>query len=215
MPFPKRGATLTGTLSASLLAITLITGCSDPSSDAEDKAAQPSSAPPSAEVPADPGKQEGGSSTGQTRGGDGSQITLNALTEEDMRDSSLPGELGCSFTTADGEVLLIAMGNVASSDAAQGVVKVAGYVERVSAPGGFDGMTASPTFNGKGKTVHIKVTGEPTEGGESPPRPATLTYDRTGEPTEGGESPPRPATLTYDRADGAQRDWQGEWRCGP
>jgi len=111
-----------------------------------------------------------------------------------MREASLSGELGCSFTKADGEVLLIAMGNVASSDAAQGVVKVAGYVERVSAPRGFDGITASPTFSGKGKTVHIEVTGEPTEG---------------------GESPPRPATLTYDRADGAQRDWQGEWRCGP
>ncbi|SMO51904.1 hypothetical protein SAMN06272769_1044 [Alcanivorax sp. DSM 26295] len=194
MAFPKRGTTRTGTLSAGLLAIALITGCSDPSSDAEDKAAQPSSAQPSNEAPTDSAEQEDDSSSGQTRGGDGSEITLNALTEEDMRDTSLPGELGCSFTTEDGEVLLIAMGNVASSDAAQGVVKVAGYVERVSAPGGFDGMTGSPTFSGKGKTVHIEVTGEPTEG---------------------GESPPRPATLTYDRADGAQRDWQGEWRCGP
>ncbi|HAI35013.1 MAG TPA: hypothetical protein DEQ58_11510 [Alcanivorax sp.] len=194
MAFPKRGTTRTGTLSAGLLAIALITGCSDPSSDAEDKAAQPSSAQPSNEAPTDSAEQEDDSSSGQTRGGDGSEITLNALSEEDMRGASLPGELGCSFTTDDGEVLLIAMGNVASSDAAQGVVKVAGYVERVSAPGGFDGMTASPTFSGKGKTVHIEVTGEPTEG---------------------GESPPRPATLTYDRADGAQRDWQGEWRCGP
>ena len=192
MAFPKRGATLTGTLSASLLAISLIAGCSDPSSDAEEKAS--SSTPPSAEAPTDSDKQEDAASSGQTRGGDGSEITLNALTEEDMREADLPGELGCSFTTEDGEVLLIAMGNVASSDAAKGVVKVAGYVERVSAPGGFDGMTASPTFSGKGKTVHIEVTGEPAEG---------------------GESPPRPAMLTYDRADGAQRDWQGEWRCGP
>ena len=194
MPFPKRGATLTDTLSASLLAITLITGCSDPSSDAEAPEAQPPSTSPSAEAPNDSGEQESATASGQTRGGDGSEITLNALTEEDMREADLPGELGCSFTTADGKVLLIAMGNVASSDAAQGVVKVAGYVERVSAPGGFDGMTAAPTFSGKGKTVHIEVTGEPTEG---------------------GESPPRPATLTYDRADGAQRDWRGEWRCGP
>ena len=119
---------------------------------------------------------------------------MNALTEGDISGAGLSGELGCQFTTAGGEVLLLAKGNVDSSDAAQGVVKVAGYVERVSAPGGFDGMTDSPTFNGKGKTVRIEVTGEPTEG---------------------GESPPRPATLTYDRADGAQRDWQGEWRCGP
>lgn len=194
MSFSQRGATLTGTLSAGLLAITLITGCSDPSSDAEEKAAQPSSIPPSAEAPNDSGKQEGAVSSGQTRGGDGSEIKLDALTEEDMDEANLAGELGCSFTTDDGEVLLIAMGNVASSDAAQGVVKVAGYVERVSAPGGFDGITESPTFSGKGKTVHIEVTGAPTEG---------------------GESPPRPATLMYDRADGAQRDWQGEWRCGP
>ena len=174
MRFPKRGATLTGTLSVSLLAISLIAGCSGPSSDAEDKATQPSSP----EALTDSAKQEGAASSGQTRGGDGSEITLNALTEEDMGEADLPGELGCSFSTEDREVLLIAMGNVASSDAAQGVVKVAGYVERVSTPGGFDGMTASPTFSGKGKKVHIEVTGEPTEGGESPPRPATLTYDR-------------------------------------
>ncbi|HCS29044.1 MAG TPA: hypothetical protein DIW43_16425 [Spongiibacteraceae bacterium] len=194
MLFPLRGAMLTGTLSASLLAITLIAGCSESSSEAEETAAQPSPALPSAEASDDSRKQKDSVSSGHTRGGDGSEITLNALTEEDMGEASLAGELGCSFTTADGDVLLIAMGNVASSDAAQGVVKVAGYVERVSAPGGFDGMTASPTFSGKGKTVHIEVNGEPTEG---------------------GESPPRPATLTYDRADGAQRDWQGEWRCGP
>ena len=105
MAFPKRGATLTGTLSASLLAISLIAGCSDPSSDAGDKAA--SSTQPSAEAPDDSGKQEGAASSGQTRGGDGPEITLNALTEGDMGEASLAGELGCSFTTADGEVLLI------------------------------------------------------------------------------------------------------------
>lgn len=190
MLFPKRGANFITTLLASLLAITMITGCSNPSSDAEEEAAQPSTPPTSAEATNDSDKQE----SVKTQGGDGSEITLNALTEEDMNEASLPGELGCQFNTDKGEVLLIAMGNVGSSDAAQGVVKVAGYVERVSAPGGFNGIAESPTFNGKGKTVHIEVTGEPTEG---------------------GESPPRPATLTYDRADGAQRDWRGEWRCGP
>jgi len=194
MPFTKRGANLDVTLLAGLLAITLITGCSNPSLDAEEGAAQSSSTSPSAEAPNDSDKQESAAPSGQTQGGDGSEITLNALAEEDMSEARLPGELGCQFTTDDEEVLLIAMGNVGSSDAAQGVVKVAGYVERVSAPGGFNGITESPTFSGKGKTVHIEVTGEPTEG---------------------GESPPRPATLTYDRADGAQRDWQGEWRCGP
>lgn len=198
MPFFQRSAMLTGTLSASLLAITLITGCSDTSSDAEEKASQPSSTLPSTDekpasesspdVPDESGKQADAAS------GDGSEITLSTLTEEDIREANLPGELGCQFTTDDEQSLLIAMGNVGSSDAAQGVVKVADYVERVSAPGGFDGIMESPTFSGKGKTIHIEVTGEPTDG---------------------GESPPRPATLTYDRADGAQRDWQGEWLCGP
>ena len=72
MPFPKRGATLTDTLSASLLAITLITGCSDPSSDAEAPEAQPPSTSPSAEAPNDSGEQESATASGQTsRGHDG------------------------------------------------------------------------------------------------------------------------------------------------
>ena len=62
MAFPKRGATLTGTLSASLLAISLIAGCSDPPSDVEEKEA--ASSPPSAEAPVDSGKQEGAASPG-------------------------------------------------------------------------------------------------------------------------------------------------------
>ncbi|MEO1901135.1 MAG: hypothetical protein ABGX87_05250 [Alcanivorax sp.] len=165
-------------------------GCSDSASEAGSEPA-PESSP---KAPADTTIQEPAAPSGETTGGDGSAITLNVLAAEDMRQADLPGELGCQFTTEDGEVLLIAMGNVASSEPARGVVKVAGYVEPVSAPGGFDGITDSPTFNGKGKTVRIQVTGEPTEG---------------------GESPPRPATLTYDRADGAQRAWPGEWRCGP
>lgn len=203
MPFSLRTAALPGALSAAALAITLIAGCSEPSSEGGSEPAKPSSTQPSSEegatsqsapeAPADAATPEQAAAS-ETTGGDGSAITLNALTEQDMRQAELPGELGCQFTTEGGQVLLIAMGNVASSEPARGVVKVAGYVEPVSAPGGFDGITDSPTFNGKGKTVQVQVTGEPTEG---------------------GESPPRPATLTYDRADGAQRTWPGQWRCGP
>lgn len=188
--FPWRAARLSSALAACALALTLMAGCSDSSSEAGSEPA-PESSP---KAPADTATQEPAAPSGETTGGDGSAITLNALTAEDMRQADLPGELGCQFTTEDGQVLLIAMGNVASSEPARGVVKVAAHVEPVSAPGGFDGLTDSPTFNGKGKTVRIQVTGEPTEG---------------------GESPPRPATLTYGRADGAQRAWPGEWRCGP
>ncbi|WP_101674769.1 hypothetical protein [Alloalcanivorax mobilis] len=187
-----------GTLTATLLTLVLLAGCSDSSSPSDDTTSrEPSPTAPADQMPAGgqvSDRKDAAEPVSPTRGGDGSEITLNALTEGDIGEAGLSGELGCQFTTAGGEVLLLAKGNVDSSDAAQGVVKVAGYVERVAAPGGFDGMTDSPTFNGKGKTVRIEVTGEPTEG---------------------GESPPRPASLTYDRADGAQRDWQGEWRCGP
>ncbi|MDZ4376309.1 MAG: hypothetical protein U1C74_33415, partial [Phenylobacterium sp.] len=90
--------------------------------------------------------------------------------------------------------LLVAMGDVASPEAAQGVVKVGRYVERVATPGGFDAMLKGATFSGAGKVVRIDLTG-PASGG--------------------GESPPRPATLTYDRADGARLTLVGLWSCGP
>ena len=129
-----------------------------------------------------------------TVGGDGSEIQLDALTPGDVSGADLAGELACGFTGGDGAPLLQAMGIVASREAAQGVVKVSGYVERVNAPGGFDGMTGDPVFTGKGKTLRIV---------------------QTGAAIGGGESPPRPATLTYQRADGASRTFDGVWQCGP
>ncbi|WP_342596149.1 hypothetical protein AAGT95_08180 [Salinicola lusitanus] len=184
-----------GVVAASLLTLTLA-GCSDSSSDADDAAGGQASSTPQAttQEPAQATAERPSDAGGATQGGDGSQITLDALTASDIDEANLSGELGCQFSTERASPLLVAMGNVDSSSAAQGVVKVAGYVERVSAPGGFDGMTDNPTFEGKGKTLSIEVTGEPSEG---------------------GESPARPATLTYDRADGAQRTLEGEWQCGP
>lgn len=129
-----------------------------------------------------------------TIGGDGSQIQLEALTADDVSGADLAGELACGFTSGDGAPLLQAMGIVASREATQGVVKVSGYVERVNAPGGFDGMTKDPVFTGKGKTLRIV---------------------QTGAAIGGGESPARPATLTYQRADGASRTFAGVWQCGP
>ncbi|RYD65725.1 MAG: hypothetical protein EOP58_06905 [Sphingomonadales bacterium] len=129
-----------------------------------------------------------------TIGGDGSQIELEALSDADLSSETFEGELGCSFSLPGASPLLVAKGNVASKDSAQGVVKVAGYVERVAAPGGYDGMAKGVTFSGKGKTVRIAMTGAAQSG---------------------GESPLRPATLTYQRADGAERTFTGQWGCGP
>lgn len=138
-------------------------------------------------VPAQPG--------GTTIGGDGSAIELGLLTAEDIDGAALEGELACSFSaTADEPPLLFASGNVASGDPSRGVVKVAGYVELVAAAGGFDAMLRGTRFSGAGKVILVELTG-----------PAT----------GGGESPPNPATLTYQRADGAERMFAGQWQCGP
>jgi hypothetical protein len=131
---------------------------------------------------------------GPTVGGDGSQIQLSGLTRADFQANDLDGELRCGFQAAATDPLLVAYGFVGSKDAAQGLVKVGTYVERIAAPGGFDGLVNGATFTGAGKTIKIAITG-----------PAT----------GGGESPAYPATLTYDRADGAKRVYAGTWTCGP
>ena len=136
----------------------------------------------------------GSSWAGETAGGDGSPIELQPLTGRDIEGADLSGELACSFSTDAARPLLYATGIVASEEPAQGVVKVSGYVELIGAPGGFEGVTDDPSFTGQGKTISITTTG-----------------DAVGE----GESPARPATLTYQRADGASRTFNGFWQCGP
>lgn len=134
------------------------------------------------------------SAASNTVGGDGSGITLAPLDAADIESAALSGELACSFAMPAEGTLLLARGDVASDEPSRGVVKVGDYVEAVAAPGGFDAMLRGVRFSGKGKTVIIALTG-----------PAT----------GGGESPPSPATLTYDRADGARRVFAGQWQCGP
>lgn len=173
-------------LSAAILALA---ACSQ--QKAEDQAAAPPAPAPAttetaAAAPTAP-------AAGATVGGDGSEIRLSDLTEADLEANPLSGELACGFA-ADGATLLTAKGVVASKDPAFGLVKVGDYVERVAAPGGFDGMLKGAKFSGAGKTVIVAVTGPPERG---------------------GESPPTPATLTYQRADGAERVYAGTWTCGP
>ncbi|HDZ46747.1 hypothetical protein LCGC14_0121520 [marine sediment metagenome] len=117
---------------------------------------------------------------------------LSALSEDDMRNASLQGELGCSFTTNSESVLLVAMGVVASSDPAEGLVKVDNELRQVSAPGGFDGMWRGATFEGDGHSIQITVTGEAEGSGESPPYPADITLEGTD-----------------------QSAISGRWTCGP
>lgn len=130
-----------------------------------------------------------------TVGGDGSQIQLSPLLRADFEANNLDGELSCSFNSGgETDPLLYAVGFSGIKEPGHGLVKVGAYVERIVAPGGYDAMVNGTTFNGQGKTIKIAITGKQIGG---------------------GESPPYPATLTYDRADGAKRVIEGTWTCGP
>jgi hypothetical protein len=189
---PVRGARYASVALAPLFAALALAACSDPAGEAQPPEA-PAQATPAAPETAPPTSPPSGAN-GETVGGDGSDIVLNGLTSDEIASAGLSGELACAFVGEGDQVLLHAKGVVASSDPAQGVVKVGDYVERVGAPGGFDGMLRGASFAGQGKTVVIEVTGAPIGS---------------------GESPPNPATLTYQRADGASRVFSGLWNCGP
>ncbi|WP_337245930.1 hypothetical protein [Luteimonas sp. gir] len=179
-------ATVLGLMSGMLLA-----ACA-PTDDAPTAAQPEAPTPAPAQAPATDAAAP--SAAGGTEGGDGSQIELGTLSERDIADAALAGELACSFAQDGQAPLLFAKGVVGAAEPAQGVVKVGDVVEMVRAPGGFDGMLKNPTFTGRGTTIHIV---------------------ETGTAPSGGESPPRPATLTYQRGDGASRSFEGMWQCGP
>lgn len=200
-PDPNR-LRLLGTVATALVALAACSQPGDaggnvagasPESTVTENAAVP---PPVETAPAQPTPTPSASAPAEseTVGGDGSQIRLSPLAEKDITGAELAGELACSFGQGRDKTLLLAKGDVASKERAWGVIKVGDYVERVSAPGGFDGMLKGGTFAGKGTTLRLALTG-PAAGG--------------------GESPPRPATLTYLRADGASRVFPGTWTCGP
>jgi hypothetical protein len=186
----SRQHTLAWVLAATALALS---ACSDQKTQDQAAATPPPAVGTETRTPAATPQPAPAPVAGQTVGGDGSEIQLSEVTFADMRANPTEGELGCSFE-AGGVSLLRAQGFVASKDAAQGLVKVTGYIERIAAPGGFDGLVNGATFTGQGKTIVIKITGKATGG---------------------GESPPNPATLTYQRADGASKVVTGTWTCGP
>lgn len=173
-------------------AVLSLAACSGEATDPAAPAVR-DAAPPAAVGPA-PAPQVPTPPESPTVGGDGSAIQLSALSADEIEAANLPGELGCAFVTDTAAPLLVIKGDVASRKPSQGLVKVLDSVERVAAPGGFGAALRGATYSGAGKTIRI-----------------TLTAPAVG----GGESPPIPATLTYDRADGASRTFVGRWECGP
>lgn len=118
---------------------------------------------------------------------------LQPLTANDIENAALAGELFCSFEAESG-TLLLAAGYVASEQPAEAAFKLSSQLASLSAQGGFDAITAGTTFTGAGGSAKIEVTGQTTEGGESPAHPATLTVLPDG---------------------GTEIVAEGLWRCGP
>ncbi len=177
-------------VSVAVLAFALA-ACSPPA----DSDAAKASADKSSDTVADAGPPAIKPADEPTRGGDGSPIELAALGDADLTGAGLKGELGCSFAAdAAAAPILVAKGNVASQDPARGVVKIGDATASIAAPGGYDAMADGANFFTEGLQLRIALTGA-AQGG--------------------GESPPRPATLTLNRADGARRVIAGLWQCGP
>lgn len=118
---------------------------------------------------------------------------LQPLSEHDIENEGLAGELFCSFE-ADIGTLLLAAGYVASDQPAEAAVKPSSQVMKLGASGGFDAIITGAVFSSRSNSATVEVTGNSTEGGESPPLPATLTVKSEG--------------MTELTA-------IGFWRCGP
>ncbi|TGN67981.1 hypothetical protein E4L95_03005 [Paracoccus liaowanqingii] len=121
------------------------------------------------------------------------QAWLQPLSANDIENAALAGELFCSFEGEIGTVLLAA-GYVASDQPAEAAIKLSNQMTTLSAEGGFNTIVKGTLFTGPGGSAKIELTGDSTEG---------------------GESPAHPATLTVQSAIGADLRADGLWRCGP
>lgn len=160
--------------------------------EAPSSVAAPMPLPAATPVVVPPADSDGDSSA--TKGGDGSPITLAALRPED--GGRIEGELACEFVRRSGHTIFLALGDVVDTARAQGVYRVGDYAEVVvmNRTGGFNAMSAGATFGGRGMT---------------------LTIDRGERIATDSEQTSHVATLRAQRADGAEREYDGSWTCGP
>lgn len=120
---------------------------------------------------------------------------LQPLSEQDFESASLDGELFCSFKAEIG-TLLLAGGYVDSDQPAEAAVKPFSQLMRLEAQGGFDAIIEGAVFSSNSNSNSV-------------------TVEVTGNATEGGESPALPATLTVKSEDMADMTADGFWSCGP
>ena len=164
--------------------------------EGSDVAAGSAVEPGRAATTVEPPVETAGGAAGETIGGDGSPIRLEALTDAQLETVDLPGELACSFADADDATLLLARADVLPDGPVRGAVNNNGYPELLGNghANGFDDLADGITLSGRGLTVVL-------ERGERLPT--------------GNEATQHSATLRVQRADGAERTYRGVLTCGP
>ncbi|HRO03323.1 MAG TPA: hypothetical protein PLS69_06935 [Terricaulis sp.] len=120
-------------------------------------------------------------------------LALQALSGADI-EGRLGGELGCSFT-ANGDVLLVAMGDVNPGAYSEALIRREGEVLLLPAlsAGGYDAMVETAAFATGAMSAAVQTGARNQTGDEQVEHSATLTV----------------------RADGAERAYDGVWTCGP
>jgi hypothetical protein len=168
----------------------LVPACSgtDPDQEAPNASAGATTEPVHASTSAAP------SSTAAAGGNPSDPAIISPLSQQDLEGAQLDGELACTFSTDEATFLLV-QGYAGVDEPTEGIAKIGGTIERVSSPGGFNAMVQGARFAAADATIRIQVTGS--------------ARDRNV------ESPPLPATLTYQGNGGSSRSLQGDWTCGP
>lgn len=119
------------------------------------------------------------------------------LSDGDIEDAGLTGELSCAFTeTRAAGPLLVAQADATAGSRAEGVLKLGPSTLRLTADkaGGFNAMVGGVRFiSGDLEARVIVISGAPLDNSESPPLPARLEIT----------------------SDAGIQQIDGEWRCGP
>lgn len=133
-----------------------------------------------------------------------SATTLQPLDGEALHRLDLPGELGCDFSDAGGDTLLVARADVLPSAPVHGVVRVDGSMQRL----------VNPQAGGHGDLLDgIALTAD--GGNEAAAGGLAVSLERGAPMPTGNESSQHQAQLRVQWPDGTAANIEGTWACGP
>lgn len=111
------------------------------------------------------------------------EASLTPLSQVDLSDQTLDGDLSCSFVVDRVGTVFTAMGFAADDGPAHGMVRAGGALHRVSTrSGGFDALIDGAEFEGpdSGSDVEVEIdrtSDEPLDVGGSPAYPARIEIE--------------------------------------